>query len=151
MLDVLKVAFDLGGLISRYPGEMKTLMACLIRSGAEVFILTDMNHIDARRAITENNLGGFISADWSKHILSADWSKHGDLCKTILMEMHKINILIDDRPNYAAIGNFIGLVLSPRPHVPYYHNTWVNRSTPAVMVPPDEYEAFKQWKAEREP
>ncbi len=37
---------------------------------------------------------------------------------------------------------------SPRPHVPYYHHTWVNRSTPAVMVTPDEYEAFKRWKAE---
>jgi hypothetical protein len=159
----VKVAFDIGGLISRYPNMMKELMSSLIRGGSEVFILTDMNPRDALAACRENGLMGFIGHkgipksmdvehDWSireSWILSADWSRHGDLCKSELMELYEIDILIDDRPDYAASGDFIGLVLSPRPDVPYYSPEWVNKSTPAVCVPPEEYEAFKSWKASR--
>jgi hypothetical protein len=66
------------------------------------------------------------------------------------MAEHRIDILIDDRPDYCAEGDFIGLVLSPRPSVPYYHPAWVNKSTPAVCVPPEEYEEFKRWKSSQE-
>jgi hypothetical protein len=140
----MKVAFDIGGVISRYPREFRDLMAIVGQGGGEVFVLTDMNQTDAWSAIQENGLAGLV---YRENILSADWSKHGDLCKTKVCEEHGIDILIDDRPDYVAKGNFIGLVLSPRPDVPYYAEEWVNKSTPAVCVPPEEYEEFKKWRA----
>jgi len=139
----MKVAFDVGGLISRYPIQMKAMMKALIAGGVEVYILTDMNQQDARAACETNGID-FISQD---RILSADWSCHGDLCKTRMCEAHGIDILLDDRPDYTAHGDFIGLNLSPRPHTPYYADGWVNKNTPAVCVPPEEYEEFKRWKA----
>ena len=141
----MRVAFDIGGLISRYPEQMKTLMQALIRGGIEVHIMTDMNPKDAMNAVLENGIT-FVDP---RHVHSCDWSQHGDLCKTEMMAKMGIDVLIDDRPDYCASGDFIGLVLSPRAHVPYYHPTWVNKSTPAVMVPPEEYEAFQAWKAQQ--
>lgn len=139
----MKVAFDIGGVISRYPNEMKAMMKALWHNEVEVYILTDMNQQDAQAAREENDLF-FIAPE---RVLSADWSKYGDRCKTVVCEEHGIDILIDDRPDYVAEGNFIGLVISPRPRVPYYHSSWVNKSTSAVCVPPEEYEEFKKWKA----
>lgn len=145
----MKIAFDIGGVISRYPNQMKELMHDLWQSGNEIYILTDMNQVDAIACINENDLNycvGDLFDRRPERILSADWSKYGDRCKTVLMDKHDIDILIDDRPDYCAEGGFIGLTLSPRPGVPYYHETWINRSTPAVMVPPEEYEEFKKWR-----
>src|SRR4051812_9478510 len=107
----MKVAFDIGGVISRYPRQMKALMRALIAGGIDVRILTDMNPTDAERARVENGLD-FIGPD---KVHSCDWSRYGDRCKTIVMEEQGISILIDDRPDYCAEGDFIGLVLSPRP------------------------------------
>lgn len=141
----MKVAFDIGGVISRYPFEMKKLMLSLIKGGVEVCIMTDMNAEDARNAVLENGLD-FIPTD---QIYSCDWSRHGDLCKSKMIESLGVDILIDDRPDYCAAGDFIGLVLSPRPDKNYYHDTWVNKLTPAVMVPPEEYDLFKSWKSQQ--
>ncbi len=157
MPDDLTIAFDIGGVISRYPEKMKQLMAVLIKGGALVYILTDMNPVDALAAVRANGLMHLIGHDRllsdpyfqsarNRYILSANWSRDGDLCKTRIMEDEGIDFLIDDRPDYAAKGDFIGLVLSPRPDVPYYHESWSNTGTPAVCVPPEEYEAFKKWK-----
>jgi hypothetical protein len=142
---MMRVAFDIGGLISRYPDEMKTLMHALTAGGVEVHIMTDMNSKDAWNAVLENGLD-FIPAN---RVHSCDWSQYGDLCKTKMMEKIGIHVLVDDRPDYCASGDFIGLVLSPRPEKGYYHKTWVNKSTPAVMVPPEEYNEFKAWKAQQ--
>jgi len=138
----MKIAFDIGGLISRYPEQMTTMMRALIAGGVEVYIITDMNQQDALTACRENNLD-FIPPE---RILSGDWSKCGDRCKTVLCEEHEIDIMVDDRPDYCAEGNFIGLVLSPRPQVLYYAPGWVNRSTSAIVVPPEEYEEFQRWR-----
>ena len=142
----MKVAFDIGGVISRYPECMRWLIAALIRGGAQVYVLTDMKKEDALAALRENQLIHLFAED---HVLSADWSDHGDLCKSVVCEREGIRVLIDDRPDYLAHGDFIGLALSPRPRVPYYHPTWINRSTPAVCVPPEEYEDFKAWRQSR--
>ncbi len=141
----MKVAFDIGGVLSRYPDTFMGLMENL-REGwdVEIYIVTDMNSDDAWAAVVENKFDLLVKRE---RVLSADWSKHGDLCKTKVCEEHGIDILIDDRPDYVAQGNFIGLILSPRPDVPYYAKGWVNKSTPAVCVPPEEYEEFQKWKS----
>lgn len=141
----MRVAFDIGGTISRYPNEMKAMMIAFMAGGVEVHIMTDINPKDATKLIIANGLD-FVPAN---HVHSCDWSTYGDLCKTQMMEQLGIDVLIDDRPDYCAAGNFIGLVVSPRPAVPYYHKSWVNGSTPSVMVPPEELEEFQAWKAQR--
>ncbi len=140
----MKIAFDIGGCISRYPDLFRFLMYAVDVAGGETHILTDMNQDDARAAVNENQL--IVRPD---RIWSADWSKDGDLCKTKVMEKHGFDVLIDDRPDYVATGNFVGLVLSPRPDIPYYHHDWANRSTPAVCVPPEEYAEFQAWRASK--
>jgi hypothetical protein len=143
----LRVGFDIGGVISRYPAQMKELMRALTTGGVEVFLVTDMNKADALKAREANGLD-FIP---ESNVLSANWNDHGDLCKTEVIRQYGLDVLIDDRPDYASSGDFIGLVLSPRPHVPYYHPTWKNEGTPAKVVPPEEYEEFLAWKARGEP
>lgn len=147
MKRALRIGIDIGGVISRYPDQMKELIRVLDRGGAYVYIVTDMNPQDAALACCENGLDGSTSG--VEYVVSADWSKHGDLCKTIEAEEWGLDIMIDDRPDYVAEGDFIGLCLSPRPNVPYYHPSWVNKSTPTVCVPPEEYEAFKRWREQQ--
>ena len=139
----MKIAFDIGGVISRYPKQMLEMMTALIKGGTEVHIITDMNQQDALTTCKENKILDIINR---KNIHSADWSANGDKCKTEICENIGIDILIDDRPDYCAQGNFIGLVLSPRPDTQYYAPTWKNAGTPAICVPPEEYETFKKWK-----
>jgi hypothetical protein len=142
----MKIGIDIGGVISRYPSQMMMLIDTFNATGHQVYILTDMAYDDAVGALRENGFGDFIGAS---RIISCDWPKHGDLCKTIKAEELGLDILIDDRPDYLASGYFIGLCLSPRPNVPYYHPSWVNKSTPTVCVPPEEYEAFKRWREQQ--
>jgi len=141
----LKIAFDIGGVISRYPQEMLNLMQSLQKGGVDIHIITDMNQKDALSACRENNIN-FLPEE---NIHSADWSAHGDCCKTVVCDKLGIDILLDDRPDYCADGNFIGFVLSPRVRKPYYAPGWVNRSTPVVCVPPEEYDEFKAWREQK--
>jgi hypothetical protein len=143
VLDGVKIAFDIGGVISRYPERMMQMMSALLRGGVEVYIITDMNQRDALATCEQNSLLAIIGPE---RVFSADWSAHGDRCKTEVCKKLGIDVLIDDRPDYCAEGDFIGLVLSPRPHVPYYASGWSNAGTSAVCVPPEEYESFKKWK-----
>lgn len=140
----LRIGIDIGGCITRYPSVFAALGHVLITGGAKVYIVTDMSKGDAVASMHANKLGWLLS---NSTLLNANWSELNDLCKTRLIEEHEIDIMIDDRPDYVAEGNFVGLVVSPRPSVPYYHPKWVNKSTSIVCVPPEEYEDFKSWRA----
>ena len=115
-----RIGFDIGGTISKYPEQMLALMRALMRSNEfEVFIITDMKREDALSSLGKNNI--HIG---SSHLLCADWDQHGDLCKSVLMQEHHIDIMIDDRPDYITEGVPVALLLMPRPHFPYFHATW---------------------------
>lgn len=143
---IVKMAFDIGGVLSRYPKTMASLVQALHRGGIELYVVTDMKKDIALQTLRDNNFLQWFDED---HVLSADWSTHGDLCKTVLCEEHGIQILVDDRPDYVAQGAFVGLALSPRPHQAYYHLSWINHTSMTVCVPPEEYEEFKAWRASR--
>ncbi len=74
LTDGLKVAFDIGGVISRYPEHMKLMMYALARGGVKVYIVTDMQLHQAKACLKEN---GFDFVD-ENLILSAVWQDHGD-------------------------------------------------------------------------
>jgi len=119
----MKIGFDIGGVISRYPEKMIQLMGILQMGGAEVYVITDIPFDIAVELCAKNHIA--IAQD---RIISCDWGKHMDLCKTKACEELGIDFLIDDRPDYCAVGDFIGLVVSPRPlTAKYYHETWVNQ------------------------
>ena len=119
----MKIAFDIGGVITRYPVAMKTMMRALQAGGVDVHILSDIP-IDILRKLVEINDLNFIPAE---NVHSADWAADQDMCKSKMCESLGIDMLIDDRPDYCAVGNFIGLVVSPRPATTsYYAEGWNN-------------------------
>lgn len=85
----------------------------------EVFVITDMPENQARQMLANNGVTDF------SHLLCADWASHEDLCKSVLMREHQIDIHIDDRPDYIAEGCPIGLCVMPRPSAPYYSKDWI--------------------------
>jgi hypothetical protein len=125
----MKIAFDIGGVISRYPQQMIQFMRALTIGGIEVHIVTDIPYHAALWLCQVNR----IEVPFNQ-IHSCDWAKDGDLCKTKKCEELGIDILIDDRPDYCAVGKFIGLVLSPRPTIPYYAPEWQSQSETETLA-----------------
>lgn len=118
----IRIAFDIGGMISKFPRHMKAMMQALAQSELfEVYVLTDMPKEVAIKALTENN----VSIEAEK-LLCADWLCYGDMCKAVLAEEYCIEILIDDMPGYVAEGVLIGLLLMPRPRLPYNSLEWIH-------------------------
>lgn len=120
-----RIGFDIGGVISKYPQEMKEMMWMLQghdsveSSPFEIYIITDMPRAQAIAMLKENKI-------WfePERLLCADWAKNGDKCKSILMKEHEIDIMIDDRLDYIMEGCRIGLFVVPRPEVGYYAKNW---------------------------
>lgn len=115
-----RVGFDIGGVISKYPDIMKALMRALAVSPEhEVFVITDMPRAVAEKALAAND----IPCD-DEHLLCCDFGAHQDMCKAIMAETHGIDMMIDDRPDYVATGFPLGLIVSPRPALPYEASSW---------------------------
>lgn len=118
----IRIGFDIGGVISKYPEEMKLLMRQLgpeVFDVFEVYVVTDMPRDQAEAMLKDNK----IDYDPAR-LLCGDWTKHGDECKQVLMAENKIDIMIDDRMDYITNGPAIGLLVMPRPKVGYYAAGW---------------------------
>lgn len=70
------VAFDIGGVISRYPEKMKEMMQALIQGGIDVRVVTDIPFEKAWRLLCLNGFD-FLSKG---QLHSGDWAIHGDIC-----------------------------------------------------------------------
>jgi len=124
---MLKIAFDIGGVLSKYPDQFRILIDKLQAPGRtgletpiEVYVISDMHDIDKmHQMLTDNG----IRVDKAK-VYSADYKEHGEFCKTHLCNQLQIDILIDDFIGYVAEGNFIRLLSMPNASLPYYHDTW---------------------------
>lgn len=124
----LKIAFDIGGVLSKYPDQFRILTNKLQQSGpnlmqaptVEVYVISDMHDIDKMHKMLIDN-GLFIDKD---KVFSADYKEHGEFCKTHLCNQLQIDILIDDFIGYVAEGNFIRLLTMPNASLPYYHDAW---------------------------
>lgn len=116
---VLKIAFDIGGVLSKYPREMKALLRTLQRGGADLWVMTDMN---PKKAVELCRLNDIPVPD--EQIISVDWAKDGELSKANACMGYGIDILIDDYLPYLCAGDFIGLCVAPRPGMPYEAPEW---------------------------
>lgn len=117
----MKIAFDVGGVISKHPAVFKTLLAALHRSKeVEVWIISDMH--PEQKIIDMLQLNG---VEFLMHrVRSAAYQIHGELCKQVLCDELGIDLLIDDFPGYVATGKHVRLLVMPDPHLDYYHVDW---------------------------
>jgi hypothetical protein len=117
----VKIAFDVGGVLSKYPHIFKPLLLAL-RDAAdvEVHVISDMH---PKEKIGMMLLENGIDLRHSR-VHSADYRTHGEMCKAILCHELGIDILIDDFPGYVASGNHVRLLVMPHPTEPYYHDDW---------------------------
>lgn len=118
----LRIAFDIGGVLSKYPEYFRALTTALVASPLiELFVITDMNdRAQTLRWLADN---GFDSIP-QENVLNADYHEYGELCKAVALEEHAIDIHIDDHMGYLTEGCPIRLFLMPSPELPYYHETW---------------------------
>ena len=126
-MTTLKIAFDIGGVLSKYPDQFRKLVRKLQEPGPspgsspiEVHVISDMHDVNKMHTMLIDN-GFFIEKD---KVHSADYKEHGEFCKTYLCQQLGIDILIDDFIGYVAEGDFIRLLTMPNSSMPYYHDTW---------------------------
>lgn len=124
---MLKIAFDIGGVLSKYPDTFRKLVIKLqaetapgIPSSVEVYVISDMHDVDMMHNMLRLN---DIHIDKSK-IFSADYTNQGEYCKTKLCNDLGIDIFIDDFLGYLAEGDFVRLLVMPNVNKPYYDDTW---------------------------
>src|SRR5438552_1728563 len=115
----IKIAFDIGGVISKYPDIFRTLLR-VVDAGSyefeswfgmcEVHIISDMYPLDKLLTVLRDNGFDFINPSC---VHSADFAKHGERCKAVLCEELGIDLLIDDHPGYVTDGKHVRLLVMP--------------------------------------
>lgn len=121
----MKIAVDVGGVISKYPIEFKTIFNVLVSTNIEIYIMSDMH--PKQKIIDMLKMNDF-HIDESK-IISADYQTHGENCKAIECEKLGIDILIDDFIGYVASGKHIRMLVMPNPDKDYYDESWKTDGT----------------------
>lgn len=118
----IRVALDIGGVISKYPDELRALARTIIMGGGEIHVITDMQ--DRADVLAQLVINGFDFIDRA-HVHCADYKTHGEGCKAELLAALKIDIILDDFIGYVAAGGApIRCLVMPDAHLPYWHPTW---------------------------
>lgn len=118
----MRIAFGIGGVISKYPDIFRVMIRALTRSrDIEVFIITDMHNRAQSLEMLEMNGFGWMVND---RVYSADFETYGEACKAVLLEQLQIDVMIDDFPAYVAAGCPVRLLALPDITRPYYADDW---------------------------
>lgn len=132
----MRVAFDVGGVLSKHPGEYRELIGCLIRGAHQVFIISDME--PRERLLQVLRLNHFVTDEpWpagpyalvpEENVFSADYNTYGEACKAVLIEQLGIHMFFDDFIGYCTpqLGDHspIRFLVMPDHEKPYYHEAW---------------------------
>ena len=126
MENKLRISFDIGGVLSKYPDTFRKLVNVLLASpDVEVFVLTDIHdHEKSVRMVQDN---GFNVP--SERILNSDYDTHGEACKAEVIKQYEIEIHIDDFPGYCDHNECINLFVWPNQEKSYYHDDWKTDGT----------------------
>lgn len=117
-----RVAFDIGGVISKYPAIMRALASALVAGGAEVFVITDMRDHASVLEILSSNGFGFIPGG---NVRCAEYDLYGEGCKAELLRDLQIDIIMDDHPGYVTAGGCpVRCLVMPDASLPYYSDDW---------------------------
>lgn len=118
----IRIAFDIGGVLSKYPDILRPLLRTLVDGGASVFVLTDMHPHALVMATLKINGFDFIE---EAAVIVADYTKHGEGCKAELLKSLAIDIFLDDFIGYVADPSCpIRCLVMPDSSRPYYATTW---------------------------
>jgi hypothetical protein len=119
----LRVAFDVGGVLSKYPDAFRRLLSALHAGGAEVYVLSDMHPREAILDMLARNGLGWID---SERVVSADYQIYGEECKAVSCEHFAVDILVDDFVGYVACQGRppVRLLCMPDPERDYYAAEW---------------------------
>lgn len=146
----MKIGFDIGGVLSKYPNEFKKLLDILrlgrydnfsrhlMYEDVDIFIITDQHPIDkVQQVLYENDLlskheptGIFTFGRFSpENIYCADYEKYGNMAKAILIKELGLDIFIDDFDGYLQWDSSFGpqpilLKVQPDAYKPYWHPDW---------------------------
>lgn len=121
---MMKIAFDIGGVLSKYPDVFRPLINILVltQSVVEVHVISDMHDKDKMLKMLYSNA---IRVP-QERVHSADYKTHGEGCKAELCRELGIDILIDDFAGYVSVPDAppVRLLVMPDVSKPYYHPTW---------------------------
>lgn len=123
----LKVAFDIGGVLSKYPERFRRMaMALHVSPDVEVHVITDMHERESTLEHLLANGFGFIPAD---RVHNADYAGLGEMCKAVILRDLGIDVLIDDFGGYTAWDSSFGpapirCLVQPDPFRPYWAEGW---------------------------
>lgn len=118
----MRIAFDIGGVLSKYPDVLRPIISAMRKGGIEVFVITDMHN---RAEVIETlALNGFDMIP-EGYVFTADYNVHGEGCKAVLLEDLGIDIFLDDFIGYTTVGGApIRCLVMPDASKPYYHPDW---------------------------
>lgn len=125
----MKIAFDIGGVVSKYPREFYRLLSALwFVGGHELHIITDMHDKeDVIKQLIDNGFDYILIP--SENIHCADYAQYGELCKAVLLRDLKIDMFYDDFLGYTTWPPHFGpapirLLVMPDPYRPYWSPEW---------------------------
>lgn len=123
----MRIAFDIGGVLSKYPNQFRALISRLLERGptffgVDVFVITDMHDEDKVYKMLCDN--GFHMIP-RQNVHCADYKTHGEGCKAELLRDLEIDLFFDDFLGYMMLpGDTIRCLIIPDPHKPYWHESW---------------------------
>jgi len=122
-LKTLKLAVDLGGVLSKYPDIFKKLLFSFDPRYIDVYIISDIHPKEKiLEALALNYFDNFINSD---NVFSADYDKYGEAAKAVLCKELEIDIFIDDFIGYLSDkGAPVRLLVMPDSSRPYWSDDW---------------------------
>jgi len=119
---VVKVGFDVGGVLSKYPHLLRPIWNAFIRHPEiEVHVLSDMSREKLVRMLTMNNF--FLPPE---RIHTCDYAAHGGECKSLKAKEIGLDVLWDDMMDYVStVGEpELRLLVMADPTTDYCHPDW---------------------------
>jgi hypothetical protein len=118
----LRISFDIGGVLSKYPRVFGAMVEALQAGGADVFVLTDM--LDRQHSLDMLRKNAINVPD--DHVVNCDYARLGERCKQREIDRLKIDLHIDDFTGYsdAAACSCVSLFVWPDPSLPYWADDW---------------------------
>lgn len=117
----MRVAFDVGGVVSKYPNTFRALIRKFTLP--EVYIISDMHPEEKIINLLQLNDIDF----WQPNVHSANYDKYGEACKSVLLDELNIDLFFDDFIGYVALpGKYptIRCLVMPDAELPYYADSW---------------------------
>lgn len=120
------MAFDIGGVLSKYPEQFLQLFESLW-THHKLYVITDMHDREKTLQMLRDN--GFLRYLPEQMVVNSDYEKYGEMCKAVLLRDLKIDIFFDDFAGYMTWDSQLGpapirLMVQPDPFKPYWAESW---------------------------